>query len=339
MSATVSVDQSAELLRMALPLMSKHADGFEPTSYAIWYEYVKGGNPSLNSEIDASISAGQKLSGEVTFDLYQRFIVDRTEQAVRTARSGLLEVLETVNRSVDQVAGNAVEFKNAIGQTSADLAQINTVDEARTQLGELTKHASNMTQSLDELQEQFAEGQAMIQKLADELTQARQEMLKDPLTGLLNRRGFDHAMVGLKAELEPGAPEWAVLMIDIDHFKRVNDTYGHLFGDQVIRGVAQAIKASVKGKDVAARYGGEEFTVVLPGTGMRGAQAVAEQIRQAVERSRIRKANSQEAVGNITVSVGVSLGRNGEGIGPVVERADHALYESKQNGRNRVSAL
>jgi diguanylate cyclase len=333
-----TTERSAELLRLALPLMSKHADGFRPSSYAIWYEYVNGGNPELNSEIDASIKSGSKLTESVTFDLYQRHIVDRTEQAVGQARSGLLQVLETVNRSVDEVAGNTQEFNLGLQELGSDLASVQSVDEARSRLVAVAAHAEKMTASLGNLQEQFADSQAEIQRLADELTRARQEVLTDPLTGLANRRGFEGALAKVMEEVSQQPLEVAVLMIDIDHFKRVNDSYGHIFGDQVIRGVAQAIKSCVKGKDVAARYGGEEFAVILPNTGQRGAQAVAEQIRQAVERSRIRKANSQEAVGNITVSVGFTLWQASEPITASIERADAALYVSKQEGRNRVTA-
>jgi diguanylate cyclase len=339
MTQAQTSENSAEILRLTLPLMSKHSDGFRPTSYAIWYEYVQGGNPDLKAEIDATISSGDRLTEAVTFDLYQRYIVDRTEQAVTQARTGLLQLLESVNRSVDDVAGNTVQFTHNLHSLGSELQAIENVDQARERIDRVALQAASVAQAFDGLNEKFLDSQATVQKLVDELVRARQEVLTDPLTGLTNRRGFDGARAMLSEELRSTPSDLAVLMIDIDHFKRVNDTYGHLFGDQVIRGVAQAVKACVKGKDVAARYGGEEFVVLLPATGLRGAQAVAEQIRLAVERSRIRKANSQEAVGNITVSVGLTVWRSGEDLLSTLERADQALYTSKQQGRNRITPV
>jgi diguanylate cyclase len=126
-------------------------------------------------------------------------------------------------------------------------------------------------------------------------------------------------------------------MIDIDHFKVLNDSFGHVFGDRVIRSVGELLKATVKGQDVVARYGGEEFALLLPETPLPGAQVVAERLRDAVARSRIRRLNSEETIGSITISAGVASYRPGESVATFIDRADAALYNSKTQGRNRVS--
>ncbi|HPU54388.1 MAG TPA: GGDEF domain-containing protein, partial [Burkholderiaceae bacterium] len=128
----------------------------------------------------------------------------------------------------------------------------------------------------------------------------------------------------------------SLLMVDIDHFKKVNDTCGHLFGDRVLQGVARAIAATVKGRDIAARFGGEEFSVLLPGTDSVGAVCVAEQIREAVSGIRIRRAQSEQTIASVTVSVGVAQRTPGEAFDAWFDRADKALYKAKNNGRNRV---
>ncbi len=126
-------------------------------------------------------------------------------------------------------------------------------------------------------------------------------------------------------------------MVDIDFFKRVNDTYGHVVGDHVIRFIGASLNKQTKGKDTAARFGGEEFAVLLPETTMDGAHSVAENIRKSIEKAKlVNKANDQP-IGQVTVSIGVARYRTNESIESFVSRADEALYKSKQEGRNRVT--
>jgi diguanylate cyclase (GGDEF)-like protein len=175
-----------------------------------------------------------------------------------------------------------------------------------------------------------------VEMLREEILRAREDALADGLTGLLNRRGFDLAMQSCLA-LGGGHPEPSLLIADIDHFKRINDNHGHIFGDRVIRGVASVLRDNVKGRDVAARYGGEEFIVLLPDTLPDGACILAEKIRGAVALCRFRRVDDREACEHVTISIGIAHHRNGETPVDFIERADAALYTSKANGRNRVT--
>ena len=130
---------------------------------------------------------------------------------------------------------------------------------------------------------------------------------------------------------------FCLLVADIDFFKNFNDTHGHQLGDKVLRFVAQTLQKQLKGQDVVARYGGEEFVVILPDTPFGGAITVAENLRKAVQKQRLRRTDNQEYIGNVTLSIGVSMYRNGEKGEEVVERADNALYQAKKNGRNCVT--
>jgi len=126
---------------------------------------------------------------------------------------------------------------------------------------------------------------------------------------------------------------------DIDHFKRINDTYGHSFGDQVLRAVAQVVKACTGQHYVAARTGGEEFAILMPGSSVPDAATLAEKIRSAVSRSRIRRQGAEETLAKVTLSLGVTLYRAGEEMREFLERADRALYTSKEQGRDRVTVF
>jgi diguanylate cyclase len=128
----------------------------------------------------------------------------------------------------------------------------------------------------------------------------------------------------------------SLLMCDIDHFKKFNDTFGHLTGDQVLRLVASTVKQNVKGLDIAARYGGEEFVIALPNTSLQSANTVAEHIRRAVMTKELVKRSTGENLGRVTLSLGAAVLRAQDTAQMLIDRADKCLYAAKRNGRNRV---
>jgi len=181
--------------------------------------------------------------------------------------------------------------------------------------------------------------QLKIKSLQDSLKESNRQLTKlsqtDPLTNLSNRRRLMEILaVEFDRSNRNGAP-FSVLMIDLDHFKRVNDTYSHQEGDIVLKAIAVVMRGHLRLYDTAARYGGEEFTLVLPETGLAGAVGVAERIRKE-----IAKLNFAGAIENlkVTASIGVatSTGKKIGSVDDLLRAADDALYEAKTNGRNRV---
>jgi diguanylate cyclase (GGDEF)-like protein len=159
-------------------------------------------------------------------------------------------------------------------------------------------------------------------------------MTVDGLTQAHNRRYFDDALEREFNRAKRYQRALSLVMMDIDHFKRVNDTYGHLAGDHLLRQIAYAIKQRVRTHDVFARTGGEEFAVILPEVGVDGARITAEKIRQVVEVTPVRH---EQQVIPCTVSLGVATLQGDEGAaGDLYKRADELLYRAKESGRNRV---
>lgn len=190
-----------------------------------------------------------------------------------------------------------------------------------------------------EVERQLKDSLLEVNRLRDELASARREAMTDALTGIANRKMFDFVLRQHALDaMETGEP-LSLLMLDIDHFKRFNDTQGHHVGDQVLRLLASVLKQSVKGQDTPARYGGEEFVVVLPQTALTNAVKVAESIRLRVGRRSIVNRSTSQRLGSFTVSIGVAQFCEGEPLRLFVERADRALYLAKEAGRNRVEAL
>lgn len=157
----------------------------------------------------------------------------------------------------------------------------------------------------------------------------------DGLTNLYNRRWLDENLLRLIARCEHSQGTLSIVMIDIDHFKRFNDQFGHIAGDMVLRAVAGQLQASVRPGDFAARYGGEEMTLMLPDTPLAGAVVAAERLRVRIAALSVT-GPAGEALPTVTVSLGVATWRLGEAMASLVDRADDALYRAKHAGRDRV---
>jgi diguanylate cyclase (GGDEF)-like protein len=179
-----------------------------------------------------------------------------------------------------------------------------------------------------------------LQKTAAELKRLNQVLkdksIRDGLTGLYNHRYFWQVMRRDFSLANRHGTGLSCLLIDLDYFKKINDTYGHLFGDTVLRGIGKKIQQHVRQTDVASRYGGEEFAVILPSTNLEGAMVIAETIRKTIEKTALRKGS--ETV-RVTASIGVSSLKEHRADTPekLLDFADTALYDAKNRGRNRIA--
>lgn len=173
-------------------------------------------------------------------------------------------------------------------------------------------------------------------ELKENYLSSLQQSVTDVLTGLYNRRYFESHIRTMLSNSNFAPQTLAVLMLDIDHFKKVNDTYGHQSGDVVIQEVANRLRQSLRLTDLSARYGGEEFVIILPSTDLELAANVAERIRSSVESSPFNIPSEPKQI-NCTVSIGVSCLNTGDDLDALVARADKALYKSKESGRNKVT--
>jgi diguanylate cyclase len=196
-----------------------------------------------------------------------------------------------------------------------------------------------MQASMELMKQQIQDSRQEINSLHDRLESALEEALSDPLTGLINRKGLSNTIENIFLSVEASHSFPSLLMLDIDHFKKINDTFGHPLGDRVIKVVADILKNQIKGKDMAARYGGEEFCILLPETELTDAIKVAENIRQVVEDTRIKRASDNQEICRMTISIGVAHYQPNHSISDWFEKADSALYRSKNEGRNRVTAF
>jgi diguanylate cyclase (GGDEF)-like protein len=166
--------------------------------------------------------------------------------------------------------------------------------------------------------------------------------LQDPLTGLYNRRHFEERLGSELASAQRHGRPLSLLLVDVDHFKQVNDDHGHLAGDEALKMLAFVLRGAIRKEDVLARFGGEEFVVLARETALAGARALGERVRKAVERSRCAWQGSDLSLTvsiGVTVSIGLAEFVAGRSERELIEAADRALYLAKQAGRNRVIAM
>ena len=190
------------------------------------------------------------------------------------------------------------------------------------------------TTSLEEMHEHVQGVQAQVSRVREENRVLQEQLEKDELTGLPNRHAYDKRAAGAYADFRESGGDWALLVIDVDHFKKINDTYGHAVGDRMLRALGEQFCKFTRGTDFIARYGGEEFAAILADTDPEGAAAAAEKLRVLIAEERFLYRKRRVPV---TVSIGfTSFLATDEGPEQIFRRADRALYRAKEGGRNRV---
>lgn len=330
-------ERSAEFLRLAVASMAKHPAPWNPITYTVWYQYASGQNDLLKQEIDSTISRQVFLEDTMVRTLYAKYIVDAKEHATSKVSAELGDLLNNVEASAAQTRESVAAVNMRLTERSESISGVDDPQALRAMIADILAGTRDAGKLLAALSSTLHSTTSELEQLRQELQLARGQATVDALTGVANRRGFDDAAAKIMSELDPSAPAPVIAMIDLDHFKALNDSFGHVFGDRVLKAVAQAIVAGVKGRDIVARYGGEEFVVLLVSTPLQGAVTVANQIRETIAGAKIRRGSAGDMVGAVTVSIGLSSYQAGETIEQWIERADAALYRSKAAGRNRVT--
>ena len=328
---------STDLLRVVLPKMTKHADGYDPISYAVWFEYVRGSVPELRRDVDVLVGDDRRLLPAETRKLYDDHLRDRSEAALVDARTQIVAMLSRVIATIDTAQADAGQFRIALASFDGVLAKPTSNDDLARALVDLAADTDQMRTSISTMSGELHSNRAEVERLTDELARLREDVLTDPLTGLSNRRGLDLALAELKRAVDAGDESFALVLIDIDHFKQVNDVHGHQAGDRVIQQVGNAMRSCVRGSDTCARHGGEEFALLLPATAAGGAKTVMEHVRNAIRRTQVTFPKTSSPGKPVTVSAGIAGFIAGESIDDCMRRADEALYTSKRDGRDRIT--
>lgn len=308
-----------------------------PRHYELWYTYSAGFDQKLNMAINEVLRARGKVSLEETTYLYETYLSPyRLGDKLDQFGSNFSDQIETMLESLGQNMEVNSEYSTTLSDLSNKLGAAKNAGGVRDVIHQLVKATAVMRASHEEMEDQLKHSQKQVAELKDNLEAARFENLTDELTGLGNRRLFDQTMARKVQNSSGFGTSFCLIMLDIDHFKKFNDTWGHQTGDQVLRLVGMTIKNAISAPNIAARYGGEEFGVILPDTTLDEALMQADHIREAIKDRKLVKRSTGEKLGNVTISAGVASFEKEDTALTLVERADAALYSAKRAGRNCV---
>lgn len=228
------------------------------------------------------------------------------------------------------------EYIASLGEAREQLEAALGTDKVNLVVSFLLARNSEMQKEASDLQRRLTQSQKQVEELRTKLSEALDQSMRDPLTDLGNRRRFDIAMAHEITEAHVKGSKLSLVICDLDHFKRINDKFGHQVGDNILQLFANLLGKNIKGRDTAIRYGGEEFALILPNTDIEGAKHLIENIRRDMDASNWRVTTTREPVGKITASFGVAEYERHESLQQMVLKADRRLYIAKKNGRNRV---
>lgn len=308
-----------------------------PRNYEIFYVHSAGYSKELSEAIRKAIAAHSCLTEADAQRIYKAFIQPKQySEQVGEVGSQIAEEIGEIMSVIAGASQRTGTFGSSLKGITDQLGLVNSPSQLKEVVTKLVLSTNEMAEYNRNLEARLTESKRQIEDLHQSLETIRAESLTDQLTGLSNRKRFDQILEMELLEAEGSDDPLCLMLMDIDHFKSFNDTYGHQTGDQVLRLVAHTLKTSIKGRDHAARYGGEEFAVLLPKTSLKAGITVGDQIRKAIRSKELIKKSTGESLGHITLSIGVALYRKGESADSIVARADCCLYAAKEGGRDQV---
>ena len=306
-----------------------------PENYAVWYSFVTGTNAELRKQVEIMASNDQEFDKFRNQSLFEDYVLpDMAAGAIASAGDDLDNIVYRLNSTVGEAGESAEKYGAALAQASDSLGAGGA--DVQAIVGSLMAETKAMQDRNAALQAELMESTSEIDALREKPEDSKREAETDGLTGIANRKCFDRSLDEISNAAQASGETMCLLMVDIDFFKKFNDSFGHATGDQVLKLVARTLPDCVRDEDVAARYGGEEFSVILPGADLEKAWEIGERIRTQVGAKKIMKRSTNEDLGTITLSVGVGRHRPGEPVADLMKRADEALYLCKANGRNQV---
>lgn len=329
--------QSYEVVKKLLPFLAKRGIPVTPKNFRLFYDYITFINPELtkilNGLLEKEIKFHSRLSDHLYVFFYAGENADFQTVAITKAASEFMDVSSTMSASLRTAREQHDRFQKTLFDTSRQVADLTSSSDLLPFLDELLAETERTLISGEVVATQLKEANDVIAALKAELKNQTTLANIDELTKLSNRHHFSlEAPKILRESVEKGRPLSAIVF-DIDFFKKINDTWGHAYGDRVLTVCADIIKNAARSTDLAVRMGGEEFLLICANLNLATAGKVADRIRQSIASTDIAIRGQSLSV---TISGGVAEYVPGEDMTSLIGRADRALYEAKESGRNLV---
>lgn len=336
-TGTIDFDRARSFANQALDAMATRRVPPTPQNFSVWFAFVSGGYPELTRAVEILDSNRAEYTPERNAELYERLVGDtRSANQLREAGERISAAVTAALDLIQRAGLGTKKYGEKLDHVTETIDE--TLDPAalKSVVEQILGDTQRMIAHNDEVSGKLAAASHEVEVLRRQVEDARRETLVDPLTGVGNRKLFDVRLRECMRNAMEDGNELCLIMADIDHFKKFNDSFGHQLGDLVLRLVAKALTDGIKGRDIAARYGGEEFAVLLPNTRLADSVKVADQLRAMIASKRVHKRDDNRDLGTVTLSMGAACFRPGEPAAEFVQRADAALYFAKNHGRNRV---
>lgn len=301
-----------------------------PVHFTLIYEYLGDIDPYFSDELNLAIKK-QEYSDEKASNLYLKFITHQLQKSIPTDKANAL--INELLSNLDHWIASTSQKQHSL-HTGLQAIQDSTQQDSSV-IQEMIPELQALMNETHHLKKQVIQSSEQVRLLKQELERNASMAKTDELTGIPNRRGFNEIIENLSIEAQQKQSSFAVILLDIDHFKNINDTFGHLIGDSVLRYIARLLHKETKGRDSIARFGGEEFVILLPDTQHDSAMQVANNIRKKIESHPLKIKSDQKSM-QITISAGVAMYQMGEPTEQLLHRVDQRLYKAKTSGRNRV---
>jgi diguanylate cyclase len=342
-----SLNQSLIYGKRAFEDMEKYRIPTTPHNFTVWYVYHLGSNQQLNQLMNHYLNTQMQFKEEINEEIYNKFFentlleTQKTNETIYETTNEASLVLENIKKHLEESLTHVSESNQSIQGIMEQLKQTNSLDQFKHIIETIVLSTQRINQENNLLKEKMNQSQSKIVELKTNLDVVRQQSYTDPLTNVANRKLFDLTLKKAIEEAHQTKNALCLMMVDIDYFKKFNDNYGHVLGDQVLKLVAQTMEKNIKHNSnyLVARYGGEEFSVVLPQTSLQSAVILANNMRLAIASKNIQSRKTGEVYGKVTISIGVAEYNSGETPTDLIQRADKALYAAKKGGRNQVSTL
>lgn len=309
-----------------------------PLNFELWLHHLGEPEGALGQEIRRILAKGEPFTEAVADMLAAEYLPrGRLSEEIRDAGRVLDRELASVAGAIAKAHKNQADYGQVLAGAATDMAGAASPENLRNVVDGLSAATRKVQKQNQDLEQRLDVSTREVARLREHLEQVRRDAMTDALTNLANRKAFDeHLDACVEAAHRDGGP-LVLAVLDIDHFKSFNDTWGHQTGDQVIRYVASVLGRLAKAPRMAARYGGEEFAVIFPDEDSAAVDAALEAVRMEIGSRSLRRRSTDDELGAVTISAGHARLEPGETAAALLGRADEALYASKRAGRNRVT--
>jgi len=318
-----------DIVRKELSFLIKYNIPPVPKNYERWFMVFCYVNENHKNLTDLELIGLYK-------EIFDEDISEVKEEETEELTEKLNLIAEKLDVIMLDLISNITNHQNKIDLHASKLSfeeEISVSDINRT-IKLILKELHELKEQNLSLKKEIENYHKEIKYLQNELASARAEANFDFLTGLVNRKRFERAIEDAIKDFHKKNYPFSIIFVDVDNFKKVNDTYGHLVGDIVLKEIASIFKFYLRANTVVGRIGGEEFCILLPGVEIEDAKNIAERLRKIIENREIKLEDG--TVLKVTASFGVTQVKMGDTLKTILERADKALYKAKKTGKNKV---